>query len=121
MFALFSDLLAAPAAAGPNPIMNQIALFGVIFLIFYFLVLRPQSKKAKDHRGMLESLQKGDAVITASGIYGVIAKKPEEGKGYLFVEIAEKATIKIQKSQVSELAKEPKAEKKKEIDKKDSK
>ena len=113
MLFLFNQVYAAPAASEGPGITGQLVLFGMIFLIFYFLVIRPQSKKAKEHKEMLAELHKGDEVITGSGIYGKIHQKPEEGVEFVTLEIADKTVIKIQKSQVNELVKKPakKAEK----------
>ena len=115
MILLPSSLFAA-AEKTPDPVTGQIFLFGLIFLIFYFLVLRPQNKKARLHKAMLETLDKGNEVITNGGVYGKVYKKPSEGEDFVMVEIAEKTVIKIQKMQVAELAtkevkepKEPKA------------
>jgi len=67
----------APQAGGqPGGIQGMIASLLpliLIFVVFYFLLIRPQQKKAKEHRQMLENLKKGDKVITAGGIHGVVA------------------------------------------------
>ena len=68
-------------------------------LIFFMLVIRPQQKKAKKHRELISSVQKGDQVVTASGIYGKVNKVFDE-KDYLLLEIADKTVIQIQKSQI---------------------
>jgi len=72
----------AYAMAGPQPggagqqgagaVISSLIPLILIFVIFYFLLIRPQSKKAKEHKQMLESLKRGDKVITSGGIYGVI-------------------------------------------------
>ena len=64
----------------------------ILFAIFYFLLIRPQQKKAKEHREMIAGLKKGDRVITAGGIYGVIQSIDDSTIG---LEIAEKVKIKI--------------------------
>ncbi len=77
---MFTDiayaLAGAPGGAGGEPQgaggMLQFAPLILIFVIFYFLLIRPQSKKSKDHRQMLESLKKGDKIITTGGIHGFI-------------------------------------------------
>jgi preprotein translocase subunit YajC len=79
---MFSDIAYAMAGApenagnaGPQGIGGIVSAFFpliLIFIIFYFLLIRPQSKKAKEHKQMLESLKKGDKIITTGGIYGVI-------------------------------------------------
>lgn len=69
-----------------------------IFVIFYFLLIRPQQKRAKEHRNMLAVLQKGDEVMTNGGIVGKIVKTSEQ---YLTVEIAENVEIHVQRGAVS--------------------
>ena len=56
----------------PNFLMNLVPM-AAIFVIFYFLLIRPQQKQAQDHKKMLEELKKGDRVLTSGGLYGVIA------------------------------------------------
>lgn len=57
-----------PAAAGPNPIASFVPLIAMV-AIFYFLVIRPQQKQAKEHDAMLKALKKGDRVLTNGGFY----------------------------------------------------
>lgn len=106
MFSFVPDLYAmAPQSGGGNPgMMGQFVLFGAIFLIFFLLVIRPQQKKAKKHREMVSAIQKGDKVITSSGIYGKINKYFDD-KDYMLLEIAEKTIIKIQKNQIADVVK----------------
>jgi preprotein translocase subunit YajC len=95
----------APAEAGGGAGMTgQLVLFGAIFLIFFMLVIRPQQKKAKRHREMVTSLQKGDQIITAAGIHGKINKCFDD-KDYILLEIADKTIIKIQKNQIADVIK----------------
>jgi preprotein translocase subunit YajC len=63
---------AAGAEAGATSILPTLVTFGLVFLIFYFLIIRPQNKKQKDTKKMLEALSKGDRVVTIGGIHGVI-------------------------------------------------
>lgn len=64
---------AAPAGGSQSFLTSQLPLLLIFFAIFYFLVLRPQSKKAKEHAAMLAELKKGDEVVTTSGIIGKIS------------------------------------------------
>jgi len=66
----------------------------VLFALLYFLMIRPQAKKAKEHRQLLESIQKNDEVITAGGILGKVI---EVGDQYVTVEIASNTQIQVQK------------------------
>ena len=75
----------------------------LVFAIFFFLVIRPQQKKAKEHRQMTESLKKGDEVYTDSGIFGTIQKVAEHS---ITLEIAPKVSIRIQRGRVGERVKE---------------
>lgn len=85
-------------AASPSPFVSIMPLL-VIFVIFYFLLIRPQQKKVKVHKKMLDELKIKDMIITSSGIYGVIVGI---GDTSLEVKIADNVKIKLQKSAVSE-------------------
>ena len=87
---------AAPAAAD-NPIMSFLPLV-VLFAVFYFLLIRPQQKKAKEHKKMVETMKKGDEVITSGGILGKITDVSEN---YLTCKIAENVEVKIQSHAVT--------------------
>jgi preprotein translocase subunit YajC len=100
------DFLISPAYAQAAPT----SLFGgdlmaflpmiAIFVVFYFLLIRPQQKKAKEAKAMLEALSKGDEVVTAGGVLGRIAKI---GDQYLTIEIAANTEITVQRGAVSQL------------------
>ena len=94
----------AYAQAAPSSAMGGDGLMGMLpivlmFVILYFLMIRPQMKKAKEHRTMLDALQKGDEVI-AVGILGKIDKISDN---YVSVEIAPNVTIQVQKQAVTTL------------------
>ena len=74
----------------------------LMFGIFYFLLIRPQQKKAKDQREMISSLKKGDKVVSAGGLHGVITGLTDE---ILTVEIAPKVRVKVSRNQVAGAAK----------------
>ena len=86
----------AASATSDNGIMNFLPLLALI-AVFYFLVLRPQSKRAKEQKTMLAELQRGDEVVTVGGEIGVISKIYEQ---YVGVEIAENLEVKVQKSSI---------------------
>lgn len=86
---------AATPAAGSG-IMDFLPLV-VLFVVFYLLILRPQQKRAKEHKIMLEALQKGDEVLTAGGILGRASKV---GETYIAVEIADGVTVNTQKASI---------------------
>ncbi|MHB1232608.1 MAG: preprotein translocase subunit YajC [Burkholderiales bacterium] len=74
--------------------------FIVIFVLFYFMLIRPQMKRAKEQKKMIETLQKGDEVITAGGLLGKITKVSEQ---YVSLEIADNVTIQVQKQTIQTL------------------
>ena len=90
------------AAGGPqSAIMNLVPLV-FMFGIFYFLLIRPQQKKAKEHRALLDTLKKGDQVITAGGVHGKISAIDGD---LVSLEIASGVVIKIGKGYISNLSK----------------
>ena len=86
----------APSGGGDGGMMN-ILFIVLMFVIIYFLMIRPQMKRAKEQRQMIEALQKGDEVITAGGVLGRISKL---GEAYVTVEIAPNTEISVQKAAV---------------------
>ena len=76
--------------------LNFIFMMVAMFAIFYFLLIRPQQKKAKQHQEMLKALKRGDSVITNGGIAGTVVGTTEK---YLTVEIAEKVRIRVLRSE----------------------
>ena len=90
---------AAPAPQQTNPVMSFLPLI-VIFVLFYFMLIRPQTKRAKEQRKMLDDLQKGDEVVTSSGQVGKVVKVGEQ---YVSLEIAEGVITHVQKQSVQTL------------------
>ena len=88
---------AADAAAQPNPLLSFLPLL-ILFAVFYFMLIRPQMKRAKDQRTMIAALAKGDEVVTNGGIAGRI---DELGESFVTLEIAANVKIKLQKSAIS--------------------
>ena len=98
------DFLISPAAAqtagqaaAPSPIPSFV-LMGVIFLGMYFLLFRPQMKRAKEHRELVAKLQKGDEVLTSGGMAGRIE---DLGESFVTVEIADRVSIKVQRGAIT--------------------
>lgn len=91
----------AMAQAGPaqqaDPIMSFLPLV-ILFVIFYFLLIRPQQKKQKEHAALVDAVQKGDEVVTSGGILGKVSVV---GDNYLTVNIADNTEVKIQRQAVS--------------------
>lgn len=87
----------ADGAAEPSALFN-IIFFGGFALIFYFLIWRPQSKRAKEHKELMGSLNKGDEVMTNGGIIGKLNKVDDN---YIVLQIADNVEIKLQKSAIA--------------------
>ena len=88
----------AAGGAAANPIMQFLPLI-LIFAIMYFLMIRPQQKKAKEHRAMVEALRRGDQVVTQGGVIGKVSRV-KEGENEVEVEIAEGVKVRVVKSTI---------------------
>ncbi len=82
------------AAAGPMDSLMQFLPIIFLFAIFYFLMVRPQQKKAKEHKAMLDALSKGDEVVTQGGMAGRVVKV---GDDFVSVAIADNVEVQMQK------------------------
>ena len=78
--------------------VSTIIMFGAIFLIFYFMIIRPQQKKAKERDKLLSNLEKGDKVVTNGGIHGIIAGLEEKTA---LLQVADNMKIKIERSAIT--------------------
>ncbi len=87
---------AAPEAAQPDPFMSFLPLI-LIFVLFWFMIIRPQMKRAKETRKMQEALQKGDEVVTTGGQLGKVVKVSDQ---YVSIEIAEGVVTHLQRGAV---------------------
>ena len=90
----------AAGAPAPGNVWMQMLPLVLIFVVFYFLLIRPQTKKAKEHREMVSKLQNGDEVVTAGGILGRIVDLSDT---FVTLEVASGVQIKVQRFQVSQL------------------
>ncbi len=98
---MHSVLLMAPqggAQGGGSSTMTMIMMLA-IFVVFWFFMIRPQAKKAKDQKKFIENMQKGDKVVTIAGIHGTINKISEDGT--LQLEVSPGSYIKIERSSIS--------------------
>jgi preprotein translocase subunit YajC len=96
-----SDAWAEGAAAAPQGDPTGSLIFmALLFVVFYFLLIRPQSKRAKEHRKMVEALAKGDEVVTNGGLLGKIV---ELGDNFAVLQIADGVQVKIQRNAVASL------------------
>ncbi len=89
---------AAGAAAGPGLVESLMPLL-LIFVVFYFLLIRPQQKKMKMHKEMLGTIRRGDRVVTGGGILGTVTKVISDSE--LQVEIADGVKVRVERSMVS--------------------
>lgn len=88
-----SDAYAEGAAGPAGGGLELILMMGVFFAIMYFMIIRPQQKRAKEHKNMLASLSKGDEIVTGGGLLGKISNI---GDNFIEVEIAENTKVKVQ-------------------------
>ncbi|MDX1504714.1 MAG: preprotein translocase subunit YajC [Spongiibacter sp.] len=85
---------AAPAGAPPGGEMFQIGLLVLMFGLFYFIAIRPQRKRQKEHAAMVAALAKGDEVVTSSGILGKVTKIDDD---YVVLSVADNVELKFQR------------------------
>ena len=88
---------AGDAAAAQGSVYGTLIQLGLIFVIFYVLLIRPQQKKIKQHEAMLMAIKKGDKVITAGGIYGTVKEIKERT---LLIEVDGNVTLRVDKNMV---------------------
>ncbi|MCH7774412.1 MAG: preprotein translocase subunit YajC [Bacteroidetes bacterium] len=93
------DLLIAmaPQGDGGGSMVSTIIMFGAIFLIFYFMIIRPQQKKSKDRAKLLSNLEKGDKVVTSGGIHGIISGLDEKT---CLLQVSDNLKIKVERSAI---------------------
>lgn len=88
----------------------MLIVFGLIFVIFYFMIIRPQQKRQKDRQKMLDALEKGDKILTAGGIYGTVVGIEDKT---VLVQIADNVKVKVDRGSVGSVLKEANPEVKK--------
>lgn len=88
----------APNGGGSANLISTLIMFGAIFLIFYFMIIRPQQKRAKEREKMLSALQKGDKVVTSGGIHGTIAGLDDKT---VLLQVSDNVKIKFERSAVA--------------------
>jgi len=93
----------AQAAAGgdTNSMLMSLLPFALIFVIMYFLILRPQQKKVKDHAELVKNIRRGDTVITTGGLVGKVTKVVDDNE--VLVEIAEGVRVRVIKSTIADV------------------
>jgi preprotein translocase subunit YajC len=90
------------AQTGPEAIFQQVAPLALILAVFYFLLIRPQQQKAKEHDEFLKGLKRGELVVTASGLYGRIV---ELGEHDVTLELAPNVKVRHERSKIAGSAK----------------
>lgn len=101
--------VAAPSAGAPAPydvssekvMMDNLLILGMLFFIFYFILIRPQQKRLKAHQSMLKDLEKGNKVVTTGGLLGSIVKF--EGDDVVQLEIAQGVKVRVARSAISDI------------------
>jgi preprotein translocase subunit YajC len=89
------------APAGGSDMLIQVAPFALIFVIMYFLILRPQQKRAKDHQTLVTQLRRGDTVVTSGGLVGKITKVVDDNE--IEVQIADNVRVRQLRQMVTEV------------------
>lgn len=88
---------AAAAPAGVGAIAEFLPLI-LLFVIFYFMLIRPQMKRAKEHKALIEGIQKGDEIVTNGGLLGSVK---DLGENFVVVEIATDTQVKVQRASIA--------------------
>lgn len=91
----------APAAAAGPDLLTSILPLVLIFVVFYFLMIRPQQKKMKEHRAMVANLRRGDRVLTGGGFIGVVARVLNDGE--VQVEIADGVRVRVLRHTITQV------------------
>jgi preprotein translocase subunit YajC len=88
------------SSAGPSGLLIQLAPLLLLFVLFYFMLIRPQQKRMKAHQAMVAGIKRGDNVVLSSGMLGKVVRVEEREVG---VEIAQGVTVKVVKSMITEV------------------
>ncbi len=106
-----TDLLIAMAPqggdSGGGQMFSTLIFFALIFVIFYFMILRPQQKRAKERAKLLESLKKGDKIVTSGGLHGKIVNVDEKT---ILLDVGDNLKLKFDRSAVNVVTREAAAE-----------
>ncbi|MEG9861384.1 MAG: preprotein translocase subunit YajC [Parvularculales bacterium] len=98
---LITPAYAQTASAGEGDFLITLLPFVAVFAIIYFLIIRPQQKRVKEHRAMVDSVRRGDTVVTAGGLIGKIHKVMEDNE--CIVEVADNVRLRVVKSTLSDV------------------
>ncbi len=91
---------AGSTGAGGSAALSQMLLFVPILIIFYFFLIRPQQKRAKEHRAMIDAVKRGDTVVTGGGLIGKVTRVDE---GEVEIELAPNVKVKVVKGTLSDV------------------
>ena len=89
-----------PSAGGPQGLLIQLAPLLLLFVLFYFMLIRPQQKRMKQHQAMIAAIKRGDTVVLPSGVIGKVMRVEDAEVG---VEIAQGVTVKVVKTMITEV------------------
>ncbi len=95
----------APQGEGGGSMVSTLIMFGAIFAIFYFMIIRPQQKRAKERDRMLSEVKKGDKIITSGGIHGTVAGLDEKT---VLIDVGNNVKIKMERSAIGSIAQQVK-------------
>ncbi len=99
---MFITAAYAQTGAGPDGgFLIQLVPFILIFIILYFLIIRPQQRRQKEHRAMIEAIRRGDTIVTSGGIIGKVAKVIDDSE--VSVEIATDVKVRVSRSAIAEV------------------
>ncbi|HET53828.1 MAG TPA: preprotein translocase subunit YajC [Ignavibacteria bacterium] len=98
-------LAMAPQGDGGGSMVSTLIMFGAIFAIFYFMIIRPQQKRAKERDRMLSEVKKGDKIITSGGIHGTVAGLDEKT---VLIDVGNNVKIKMERSAIGSIAQQVK-------------
>jgi len=93
----FAQTAPAPSGGGTESSLLSLLPLVLMFVVLYFIMIRPQMKRQKEHKTMVEALAKGDEVVTAGGVLGRVSKL---GETYLHVEVASGVELQVQRSSI---------------------
>ncbi|MDH3663284.1 MAG: preprotein translocase subunit YajC [Alphaproteobacteria bacterium] len=101
-----NEAFAQTGGAGGGDFLVSMLPLILIFVVFYFLLIRPQQQKMKTHRAMIAAVKRGDKVLTSGGIFGTVTKV-EEAEDVVMVEIAKDVRVRVARSTISDLVNKP--------------
>lgn len=103
MIDFFVFLMQPQQGDSGSGITSTLVMFALIFLIFYFMIIRPQQKRQKERQKMLDAVKKGDKIITGGGVHGTIVGIEEKT---VLVQIADNVKVKVERSSITAVTRE---------------